>query len=242
MSHSKSNSDNTIGRILTKSYEQPMNMAYITMCQYILYGIVFGIWFYRVFFKDTTKANDFQKLKEIKLWLCIIPAGYAAQLMVDGILTLVRPMFPEAFAQYDKMVSNVTGVNSSWAMLISVLFIAPIAEELLFRGLILGYSKKAFPPAIAILLQGAIFGLYHGNIIQGTYAFVIGSVLGLVAYRLNKLIPCIILHISINASLLFVPKELYATQTKTMATTIVSGVIFAIMIWLVTRKKKVNDN
>ncbi len=238
MSPSKSNSDNTVGMIMTKSYQQPMNMAYMTLAQSIIYVIVFGIWFYKVFCDGKIDTDNIKKSLKLKYWLCFIPAGYAAQLMVDGVLTLVRPLFPDAFSHYDKMVSNITGVSSSFVMLLAVILVAPIAEEIIFRGLVLGYGQKIFSPIISILLQGLLFGLYHGNVIQGVYAFFMGVVLGVTAYKLGSVIPTIILHISINASLLFVPKVLFATQTKTIVTTLVAGIVFALLIWMAIREKK----
>lgn len=57
----------------------------------------------------------------------------------------------------------------------------------------------------AVLLSALFFGLYHGNIIQFCYAFLLGTALGAVAYRFNNLMPGILLHMCINLSLLIVP-------------------------------------
>lgn len=55
--------------------------------------------------------------------------------------------------------------------------VAPVAEELVFRGIIYGYLRRFAEPAAAIGLSAGLFALYHGNIVQGIYAFVIGWVL-----------------------------------------------------------------
>lgn len=55
--------------------------------------------------------------------------------------------------------------------------IAPVAEELLFRGIVYGYLRRFTVPAAAIGLSAGLFAVYHGNMVQGIYAFVIGCVL-----------------------------------------------------------------
>ena len=70
------------------------------------------------------------------------------------------------------------------AMFLYVSLGAPIAEELLFRGLVCGtmvpYGKK-----FAILTSAFLFGLFHGNLIQIPFAFAVGLVLGYVAVEYN---------------------------------------------------------
>ncbi len=240
MSDEKTISTRSPGAIFTAQYNQPMNLAYITLLQYVLYVVVFGFWYYRIFKKHakadeatnirTALKNSFINMFNRYTALFMIGAGVAAQFMVDGILTLIRPLLPNLFAEYDKMVSSVTGAASSWVLLLAVMFIAPIGEEYLFRGLILRYSKRCLPPILAIIFQAVLFGIYHGNIIQGVYAFVIGMVLGLVTYKFQSIFPAIILHMSINVSLLFVPGQLFSTTGRCVATTIVSALLFAGLI------------
>lgn len=237
----------TVEFLMNTSYKQPMNIAYMTLVQYLLYILVFGIWYYKAFARDNTSANlsniksclGYMKDKLIKVnTIFLILGGYAAQLFVDGILTLVEPYFKEQFAEYGKMVDSITGVGSSWVLLFAVIFVAPIGEELLFRGLIQGYGLKNFAPVLAIGLQGLIFGLYHGNIIQGIYAFFMGVVLGFVAHKTGTILTSTVLHISVNASLLLVPEILYQGTGRTVVTTVVAGATFAVMMWLVVREKK----
>lgn len=239
------------GTILTQQYNQPMNLAYITLVQYVLFILVFGIWYYKVFgkFKNSKEpltirkslSNSFKNMFNSYTPLFMIVAGVAAQFMVDGILNLIRPLLSDFFVNYDKMVSNVTGAGSSWVMLLAVMFAAPIGEEFLFRGLIFRYSKRCLPPWIAIVFQSLLFGVYHGNLIQGVYAFLLGIVLGLLAYKFKSVLPGIILHMVINISLLFVPGFLFETTTRCILTAGIAGIIFAVSIFLafkVARKKE----
>lgn len=68
---------------------------------------------------------------------------------------------------------------SLWLGLLCYGIITPIAEELLFRGIIYGYLRKMFKLLPAMVISAVLFGMYHGNSVQGIYAFVMGC---LIAY------------------------------------------------------------
>ncbi|MBQ7776459.1 MAG: HAD hydrolase-like protein [Lachnospiraceae bacterium] len=57
--------------------------------------------------------------------------------------------------------------------------ITPIAEELLFRGIIFNVMKRRMKLQLAMIVSALCYGFYHMNYVQGVYAFIIGC---LVAY------------------------------------------------------------
>ncbi|MBR3973204.1 MAG: CPBP family intramembrane metalloprotease [Oscillospiraceae bacterium] len=73
---------------------------------------------------------------------------------------------------------------SSFSMFLYAGIAAPIAEEIIFRGFIqrtlLPYGKK-----FAILGSAFTFGIFHGNLMQTPYAFLVGLILGYVALEYN---------------------------------------------------------
>jgi len=75
---------------------------------------------------------------------------------------------------------TASGISDSFSMFLYIGLLAPIAEEILFRGLLLRlllpYGKR-----FAILATAFLFGIFHGNIVQSPFAFVIGLLLGYVA-------------------------------------------------------------
>nr|WP_300789198.1 CPBP family intramembrane glutamic endopeptidase [uncultured Acetatifactor sp.] len=58
--------------------------------------------------------------------------------------------------------------------LVSFGIITPIAEELLFRGVIFGCIKRYMKLSAAMLVSSIFFALYHGNSVQALYAVVLG--------------------------------------------------------------------
>lgn len=245
-SDAKSNSDNTIGKILQMDYNQPMNQAYLVLAQHIVFLICFGIWYYRIFYRGSNISKDNTKGRMKNIFSCVcsirtpflLLAGVAIQIMVDGILSLVSPLFPDTFAAYYELVSKAVGVNRAVPMIIATFIIAPIGEELFFRGVIMGYAKRYMPGASAILFQGVLFGLYHGNIVQGIYACILGCLLGFAAYKADTLLASMILHFSINLSVLFIPSVWFEDTVRCSIITAGALVLTVLFVWLAMRKMR----
>ena len=91
------------------------------------------------------------------------------------------------------MSRNVFGI-------LSVAIMAPLVEELLFRGAIEGHLlRQGKKPWVAILISSLIFGLIHINPAQVPFAFAIGAVFGWLYYRTGSMVPGIIGHFINNS-------------------------------------------
>lgn len=80
---------------------------------------------------------------------------------------------------------------------VAVGILAPLAEEVVFRGAILRtllgiMSKKNH--WVAIMISAAIFGVVHANLAQFINALLMGLILGWMYYRTGSLVPGILLH------------------------------------------------
>lgn len=87
-------------------------------------------------------------------------------------------------------------VKEPWGY-VAVGILAPLAEEIVFRGAILRtlldmMSKKNH--WVAIMISAAIFGVVHGNMAQFVNALLMGLILGWMYYRTKSLVPGILLH------------------------------------------------
>ena len=89
-----------------------------------------------------------------------------------------------------------TTTGSTFSMFIYISFLGPIAEELLFRGIVLR-TLQPWGKQTAIILSALVFGLFHGNVVQIPFAFAVGVVLGYVAME-HSIIWAIVLHIINN--------------------------------------------
>lgn len=80
---------------------------------------------------------------------------------------------------------------------VAIGILAPLAEEVVFRGAILRtllgiMSKKNH--WVAIMISAAIFGVVHANLAQFVNALLMGLLLGWMYYRTGSLVPGILLH------------------------------------------------
>ncbi len=75
--------------------------------------------------------------------------------------------------------------------------IAPITEELFFRGMLLKTFSKA-NQRFAIFATALFFGLAHGNIPQFLLAFTLGIMLAVITMKHSSIIPAIVVHMFIN--------------------------------------------
>lgn len=80
-----------------------------------------------------------------------------------------------------------------------VCIMAPIFEELLFRGAIL-HSLRRFGDTFAIVCSAIVFGIMHGNIQQLPHALIGGLIFGYIVVKRGNLISSIILHFVNNVS------------------------------------------
>ncbi len=82
---------------------------------------------------------------------------------------------------------------------IAICIAAPLGEEFVFRGVLLGYLRK-YGDWFAILTSAALFGLMHMNFYQTPYAFLVGLVFGFITVKTGSVLCAMLLHI-INNSL-----------------------------------------
>ncbi|MGC6176709.1 CPBP family intramembrane glutamic endopeptidase [Lacrimispora sp. 38-1] len=83
-------------------------------------------------------------------------------------------------------------------------FIIPAAEELIFRGMIFAPLRDKFSFGLSAVISAGLFGLYHGNLPQGVYAFLIGLAAAWLYERTKALSAAFMLHIPANLLSLFI--------------------------------------
>lgn len=109
--------------------------------------------------------------------------------------------------------------------------IAPIAEEYLFRGLMMRKMLRwNISPWYAIIASSIMFGLIHLNPAQIPGPIILGIVMAWMCYRTKSLIPGIIIHIT-NNTLCLIPEECYDTYIA--STPIMEGGLSLVSIAIV---------
>jgi membrane protease YdiL (CAAX protease family) len=115
---------------------------------------------------------------------------------VDNLVQFVLPT-PEWIARFFNELSAPS--KHLWASVFVLVMVAPLTEELLFRGLILRAFLQRFKPAAAFLLSSMLFGLLHLNPWQFIHAFALGFIFAWWYARTQSLVPSLIGHALANA-------------------------------------------
>ena len=233
----------------------PTNTAITNLIYALLCLIIFGWWYLMVCEKNrlsTATANTAKKagsakngkktadntdnsfLKTIAL---LVAGGIAFQLFVDSIIALIKRIAPKLFTSYDEMIGNMT--ERTFLLILTVILLGPIAEEIIFRGLTLHFARKVLSIKPAVLFTALLFGLYHGSIIQGIYAFVAGIIFCQITIKFKSILPAVFLHIMVNASVYMIPQDLFSAVIPTVLTFVMSGaILYLVFLKLIKRPAK----
>lgn len=94
----------------------------------------------------------------------------------------------------------ITNQNDNKIYLIGILYvtiIAPIIEEIIFRGWMLKVLKK-YGTVTAIIISSLTFGIFHGTVYQSIPTIFIGIILAILTIKSKSLIPSMIVHLCSN--------------------------------------------
>lgn len=83
-------------------------------------------------------------------------------------------------------------------VILRALILAPVAEELVFRGLVFRRMREYAGFWPAALVSSALFGLYHMNLPQGIYAFLFGIAIAAVYDKFRNLLAPVLVHFAAN--------------------------------------------
>ena len=131
-----------------------------------------------------------------------ILAGLSAWYLVGVLVELVQqrifPMPEELIRSYHKALFTT---QRSLAVDLFALALSPaICEELLFRGVLLQATRRTMSAGWAIVLNGALFGLFHMNPYRFVSTMVLGFLLAFIVLRAGSILPAMVFHFLNNAS------------------------------------------
>lgn len=119
-------------------------------------------------------------------------------------------------------------------VLISIALLPAVFEEVIFRGLLLK-GMHSFGTVGAILINGALFALYHQNPAQTLYQFCCGVAFAFVAIRAGSILPTVLSHFINNALILTLTKcgvESFSSSTTMIVLSLSAVCLIASLVWL----------
>ncbi|MCS6798323.1 MAG: CPBP family intramembrane metalloprotease [Myxococcota bacterium] len=128
-------------------------------------------------------------------------AGAGMQLPLSEIASLVEWIAPRPPAERLAALlprPSLEQPGRALAALLGVVVLAPIAEEVLFRGLLLRGLRERYGTGFALGVSSAMFALAHG-LHAAPHALVAAVILGAVVLRTGSIVPAIGMHAATNA-------------------------------------------
>ncbi len=164
-------------------------------------------------------ARDDEPLREtlglrplpVRAALLALVAGAALQLPLAELANLVQrvaPVSADLLARQQRLL-DAGSPAVALAAFVSFVVVAPLSEELLFRGVLLRGLRVTHGRATALAASSALFALAHlGAWSALAYALLAGLVLGAVALRTGSTVATIALHAGVNAVPVLLPARL----------------------------------
>ena len=137
-------------------------------------------------------------------------AGMLLQLPLAELGNLAQEIWPMSFddvARRHRLV-NPTTWSGGMSVLLALVLVAPVTEELLFRGWLLRDLEQRYGTSAALLWSSALFGLVHLEASAIVYATLAGLILGSVALRTGSTVASIAMHAGVNSLPLLLPTTL----------------------------------
>lgn len=143
-------------------------------------------------------------------WLIVLLLSLAAIPVISGMAGLIDHVplsgdlqkMKETFAQQQKAIMNLQTPAEFIAALLMGALVAPIAEELFFRGVMMKFAAKRITGSIfwSVLISGVFFAFMHGNVVGFIPLLVSGMMLGYIYYLTGSLVLSIFSHFVVNAT------------------------------------------
>lgn len=152
-------------------------------------------------------------------WFFLVLCAVCAGLGLNALIALLRlDTVSGAYEQVRQQQYAVPVLQGIWRYAV----IAPLIEELLFRGIVYRFCAKKMPWQIAAVISALLFALYHGNIVQGCYAFVMGLMLAYAYHCFGSFAAAVLFHSAANLAVFlisYVPGSIPKTALPFMAVT-----------------------
>lgn len=128
--------------------------------------------------------------------------GISANFFVSLLMSFI-PISKELIEKYEELYSFI-GQGNIVIEILSVVVVAPIVEELVFRGFMYRTLRKTTPVWFSAIVVSVLFGIAHGNEISFVYTVFLGLLLVAVNEKSNSLLASVCVHMGFNLGSYFV--------------------------------------
>ncbi|MBO5207906.1 MAG: CPBP family intramembrane metalloprotease [Lachnospiraceae bacterium] len=144
----------------------------------------------------------------------------------------------ESSETYKEVAANQYGVAFGLGLLLYGV-VSPLAEEVVFRGIIFNRMKKEYAVVTAICISSLMFGLYHGNSVQGIYGFIIGCLIAYTYERFGNFFYAVLFHGAANIAVFTITGNAKFYQAiVTPVSYVILTIISVVLVFCIEKMKK----
>ncbi|WP_081738354.1 CPBP family intramembrane glutamic endopeptidase [Methanobrevibacter oralis] len=165
----------------------------VAICNYVLPLPIF------LYLMNKFESSEIEKESvDLKTFIKYIAITITLMLIGNLIGIILTTIIGGAIqSEISNPVENLINSTNIWLNLALISIIGPIFEEILFRKILIDKTIK-YGARISIIISALLFGLFHGNVNQFFYAFLMGGFFAYVYIKTGKIIYPIILHLIVN--------------------------------------------
>ena len=208
-----------------------------------------GLWLLFVFWRRGMLFLLFDRAQEKEAFVHLdrrrmagwIVVGICGSVVLNDLLAM--PVLREAFPSWEQAENLLYGDHILF-LILAACITGPVAEELLYRGIVFSGLRKWMKLWPAALLSACVFGLLHLNVLQGIYAGILGILFALMYEDTGTIWMPVAVHMLVNCFEVVLQKTgisaRYGAQNNQMA--LISGAMAAVcvmlLIWLYRTRTK----
>lgn len=190
--------------------------------------------------KKLYREVSIKKIKPITI-LPIVLGGIAMNFILSAFISII-PFTDAMVESYESKSSVIMG--SGVAMWIATVIMAPIVEEIVFRGFVYQRLKSGMYKWIAAVITSIAFGVAHGTFIWAVYTFLFSMILIFLLDRSHSLLSCILFHMAFNfVAALSDVWSFWLENVPSLlivAVCVLIAVISAVWFVMLTKEKEIN--
>jgi len=156
---------------------------------------------------------------------------------LDSLVLLLEVGTGPALEWMNRTLASASRAGLLLAVIV-VGLLAPVGEELFFRGYMLTRLRRAWSAGPAILVTAIAFGVIHGEWVHGVLAAGIGIYLGVVAERAGSVVPAIVCHVANNTASVLLSALVGSPRGRVLNAVLVA-VSAVIVAWALRRLARV---
>lgn len=150
-----------------------------------------GIMYFAIYFQEEKKLLKTNEIiKSVISFVIFIPLLFLLSFIIQYVL-------PE-YKQQEIVLNFKSTLLEDKGILLDILVIAPIVEEIIFRGYLYRLLKSKIPIAFSMIISSTLFAIIHFNILSYTLLFMLSIFLTYIYERNGSIVCPIIIHSLFN--------------------------------------------